>query len=257
MPNHFKRDSFFGVVRPYANYANEPFPPPPLPPTPLPKAIKKLTTGLRMQPSLHCFIGCVAGRCDSSAEMYAASTETSSDKIPSTPVPFVKAAQNSTMLSVTVAVGSGLLFLNICIGLGLYRQVRSDLLQKESAKLSREETKKKLQLQYQTYAVNHQTGTNDINYMNNAGGQQLGYLPPPPPSLSQYPPITNSTTTPLDSTSSKVNDFEPCRLGAYQNYDPAHNSDTLTTKCSFQEQVHIISLKIHFCRLDLRQRQCN
>uniref|UniRef100_A0A183EBR2 Col_cuticle_N domain-containing protein n=1 Tax=Gongylonema pulchrum TaxID=637853 RepID=A0A183EBR2_9BILA len=110
LPNHFKRDSFFGVVRPYANYANEPFPPPPLPPTPLPKAIKKLTT--------------------------AASTEASSDKTPSTPVPFVKAAQNSTMLSVTVAVGSGLLFLNICIGLGLYRQVRSDLLQKESAKLS-------------------------------------------------------------------------------------------------------------------------
>lgn len=43
LPNHFKRESFFGTVRPYASYANEPFPPPPLPPTPLPKSIEKLT----------------------------------------------------------------------------------------------------------------------------------------------------------------------------------------------------------------------
>ncbi|VDP21500.1 unnamed protein product [Onchocerca flexuosa] len=101
LPNHFKRDSFFGTVRPYASYANEPFPPPPLPPTPLPKFIEKLTT--------------------------LSSRETNSDRPSTTPVPLVKASQNSTMLSITVAVGCGLLFLNICIGLGLYRQVRSQV----------------------------------------------------------------------------------------------------------------------------------
>ncbi len=46
LPDHFKKDTFFGTVRPYAGYANFPFPPPPLPPTPLPKELKsKPTTG--------------------------------------------------------------------------------------------------------------------------------------------------------------------------------------------------------------------
>uniref|UniRef100_F1LG01 Neuroligin-1 n=1 Tax=Ascaris suum TaxID=6253 RepID=F1LG01_ASCSU len=65
------------------------------------------------------------------------------------------------MLSVTVAVGCGLLFLNICIGFGLYRQCNK-----------REESKKKLQLQYQTYVANHQPG-GDINYnLNSSMNQQ-------------------------------------------------------------------------------------
>ncbi|OZC06828.1 Carboxylesterase [Onchocerca flexuosa] len=207
LPNHFKRDSFFGTVRPYASYANEPFPPPPLPPTPLPKFIEKLTT--------------------------LSSRETNSDRPSTTPVPLVKASQNSTMLSITVAVGCGLLFLNICIGLGLYRQCNK-----------KEETKKKLQLQYQTYSANYQLNATDVNYINNvAGNQQLNYMPlPPPPTLSQRPSITNSMTAPLDSTSSKTNEFESGRTGSYQNYNDATHNDALITKCNhFQEQEPLLS----------------
>uniref|UniRef100_A0A1I7X5E6 COesterase domain-containing protein n=1 Tax=Heterorhabditis bacteriophora TaxID=37862 RepID=A0A1I7X5E6_HETBA len=44
LPDHFKRDSFFGRVRPFAAFANHPFPPPPMPPSPPPENIKKTTT---------------------------------------------------------------------------------------------------------------------------------------------------------------------------------------------------------------------
>ncbi|VDM22395.1 unnamed protein product [Wuchereria bancrofti] len=64
------------------------------------------------------------------------------------------------MLSVTVAIGCGLLFLNICIGLGLYRQCNK-----------KEETRKKL-LQYQTCSVNYQLNITVMNYINNVAGQQ-------------------------------------------------------------------------------------
>lgn len=69
--------------------------------------------------------------------------------------------------------------------------------------------------------------------------QQLNYIsPPPPPStLSQRPSITNSITAPLDSTSSKTNEFETCRAGSYQNYNDTSHNDTLISKCNFQEQV--------------------
>ncbi|CAG9535697.1 unnamed protein product [Cercopithifilaria johnstoni] len=206
LPNHFKRDSFFGTVRPFASYANEPFPPPPLPPTPLPKSIEKLTT--------------------------LPSRETTSDGTSTTPVPYVKSAQNSTMLSVTVAVGCGLLLLNICIGLGLYRQCNK-----------KEETKKKLQLQYQTYSTNYQLNATDMNYVNNiTAQQQLNYMSQPPlPSLSQRPSITNSMTAPLDSSSSKTNEFETYRAGSYQNYSDTTHSDALITKCNFQEQEPLLS----------------
>ncbi|MCP9257032.1 Neuroligin-1 [Dirofilaria immitis] len=232
LPNHFKRDSFFGTVRPYASYANEPFPPPPLPPTPLPKSIEKLAT--------------------------LSSLETKFDKASTTPVPFVKATQNSTMLSITVAIGCGLLFLNICIGLGLYRQCNK-----------KEETKKKLQLQYQTYSANYQLNATDMNYINNiAGQQQINYMSSHAPSLSllqkqqqqqqqqqhqqqqqplsstpfsQRPSITNSITAPLDTASSKTNDFESTRPSSYQNYSDILHNDTLITKCNFQEQEPLLS----------------
>ncbi|VDO76835.1 unnamed protein product [Onchocerca flexuosa] len=61
---------------------------------------------------------------------------------------------------------------------------------------------------------------------------------PPPPTLSQRPSITNSMTAPLDSTSSKTNEFESGRTGSYQNYNDATHNDALITKCNhFQEQV--------------------
>ncbi|VDK75259.1 unnamed protein product [Litomosoides sigmodontis] len=195
LTNHFKRDSFFGNVRPYVSYANEPFPPPPLPPTPLPKSIEKLTT--------------------------LASRKANSDgaTITTTQVPFVKVAQNSTMLSVTVACNK------------------------------KEETKKKLQLQYQTYSANYQLSATDTNYMKSvAGQQQLNYMlspPPPPPTttttLSQRPSITNSLTAPLGSTSSKTNELETCRIGSYQNYNDTTHNDPLISKCNFHEQEPLLS----------------
>jgi hypothetical protein len=46
LENHFNRQTFYGVVRPYSSFHNEPFPPPPIPPSPFPKEIKKpATTG--------------------------------------------------------------------------------------------------------------------------------------------------------------------------------------------------------------------
>lgn len=201
LPNHFKRDSFFGTVRPYGGYANDPFPPPPLPPTPLPKDLKKLTTPKPTTPP--------------------PTTKAS------TPAPFVNVAQNSTMLSVTVAVGCGLLFLNICIGFGLYRQCNK-----------REESKKKLQLQYQTYVANHQPG-GDINYnLNSSMNQQLSMMPPPPPPpLSHHPSIANSTTGHNMEVPSQI-EYDACRP-TYQNYSDSHAS-TLT-RSNFQEQEPLLS----------------
>ncbi|VDM38386.1 unnamed protein product [Toxocara canis] len=201
LPNHFKRDSFFGTVRPYGGYANDPFPPPPLPPTPLPKELKKLTTP-------------------------KATTPPPTTK-PSTPAPFVNVTQNSTMLSVTVAVGCGLLFLNICIGFGLYRQCSK-----------REESKKKLQLQYQTYTANHQPG-GDINYnLNSPMNQQLSMMPPPPPPpLSHHPSIANSTVGHNMEVPSQI-EYDACRP-TYHNYSESHAS-TLT-RSNFQEQEPLLS----------------
>ncbi|KIH67987.1 hypothetical protein ANCDUO_01680 [Ancylostoma duodenale] len=45
LPDHFRKDSFFGRVRSFAPFANHPFPAPPLPPSPPPENIKKTTTG--------------------------------------------------------------------------------------------------------------------------------------------------------------------------------------------------------------------
>ncbi|VDK43961.1 unnamed protein product [Anisakis simplex] len=212
LPNHFKRDSFFGTVRPFGGYANDPFPPPPLPPTPLPKDLRKLTTP---KPTIPV-----------------------TTQAPSTAVPIVNAAQNSTMLSVTVAVGCGLLFLNICIGFGLYRQCNK-----------REESKKKLQLQYQTYAANHQPG-GELNYsLNSPMNTQVNLFddfftampPPPPPPLSHHPSIANSTIGHNMEIPSQI-EYDPtaCRPAtAYHNYPDSHTS-TLN-RSNFQEQEPLLS----------------
>ncbi|KAI6232384.1 Neuroligin-1 [Aphelenchoides besseyi] len=44
LPDHFNRQTFYGVVRPYSSFHNEPFPPPPSPPTAFPKDIRKPST---------------------------------------------------------------------------------------------------------------------------------------------------------------------------------------------------------------------
>ncbi|ETN71385.1 hypothetical protein NECAME_04681, partial [Necator americanus] len=122
LPDHFRKDSFFGRVRSFAPFANHPFPAPPLPPSPPPDNVKKTTTG-----------------CPSSPH----------DNME------VSSGQYSTMLSVTVAVGCGLLFLNICVFFGLYRQCDKN-----------KRSKKKLQLQYQTYASNQATVPDQYNNLN-------------------------------------------------------------------------------------------
>ncbi|CAD5229299.1 unnamed protein product [Bursaphelenchus okinawaensis] len=52
LPDHFNKQSFYGVVRPYSNLNNHPFPPPPMPPTPLPKDLKKLSTTIKPKPQV-------------------------------------------------------------------------------------------------------------------------------------------------------------------------------------------------------------
>ncbi|KJH41052.1 Carboxylesterase [Dictyocaulus viviparus] len=129
LPDHFKKDSFFGRVRAFVPYVNHPFPAPPLPPSPPPENIGKITS---MKPPV---------------------------ATPSPPSDTVTVAngQYSTMLSVTVAVGCGLLFLNICVFFGLYRQVNCD---------KNKRSKKKLQLQYQTYASNQAAVPDQYNNLN-------------------------------------------------------------------------------------------
>ncbi|PAV77947.1 hypothetical protein WR25_14027 [Diploscapter pachys] len=46
LPQHFRKDSFFGKVRPALKQSIMPFPSPPLPPTPPPEGLKKPTTQL-------------------------------------------------------------------------------------------------------------------------------------------------------------------------------------------------------------------
>ncbi|KAK6036755.1 hypothetical protein COOONC_25740 [Cooperia oncophora] len=127
LPDHFRKDSFFGRVRSFAPYANHPFPAPPLPPSPPPENIKRTTT---MKPP-------------------------SATPPPPHDNSAVATSQYSTMLSVTVAVGCGLLFLNICVFFGLYRQCDKN-----------KRSKKKLQLQYQTYASNQASVPDQYNNPN-------------------------------------------------------------------------------------------
>ncbi|VDD96747.1 unnamed protein product [Enterobius vermicularis] len=149
LPDHFKKDTFYGVVRPHAPFLNEPFIAPPPSPPPLPNA-KKLST---LQQKTKTDV----------TEILSASPVTTPKPSLVTAVNEATVGQNSTMLSVTVAVGCGLLLLNICVGLGLYRQCNN----------RRDESKNKPQLQYQSYAANLQPG-GELNYsLNTPLGQQV------------------------------------------------------------------------------------
>uniref|UniRef100_A0AAF5Q5G2 Uncharacterized protein n=1 Tax=Wuchereria bancrofti TaxID=6293 RepID=A0AAF5Q5G2_WUCBA len=91
-----------------------------------------------------------------------------------------------------------------------------------------------------------------INYISSSPSQLQQQLPPPlsssqqqqqlsSSSLSQRPSITDSITTPLDSLSSKTNDFETYRVNSYQSYNDTTYNDTLISKCNFQEQEPLLS----------------
>uniref|UniRef100_A0A1I7XXL4 COesterase domain-containing protein n=1 Tax=Steinernema glaseri TaxID=37863 RepID=A0A1I7XXL4_9BILA len=97
LANHFKRDSFFGTVRPYVSFHNDPFPPPPMPPTPVPKELKKVVATKPPAPETPA---------------------------PTAAAPVASSGNYNTMLALTIAIGCGLLLLNICISLGIYRNRR-------------------------------------------------------------------------------------------------------------------------------------
>ncbi|VDM62007.1 unnamed protein product [Angiostrongylus costaricensis] len=169
LPDHFKKDSFFGRVKSFVPYLNHPFPAPPLPPSPPPENIRKTTT---------------------------------------------TSGQYSTMLSVTVAVGCGLLFLNICVFFGLYRQCDKN-----------KQSKKKLQLQYQTYASNQAAVPDQYNSLNSP----ISLMPPPPPPIS----LNTSAMNTVPPTHDDV--FERSAVSAS---DTASN--TIPGR-SFQEQEPLLS----------------
>nr|CDJ80083.1 Carboxylesterase domain containing protein [Haemonchus contortus] len=194
LPDHFRKDTFFGRVRSFAPFANHPFPAPPMPPSPPPENLKKTTT---MKPP----------------------TVTPSPPIDNSAV---ATSQYSTMLSVTVAVGCGLLFLNICVFFGLYRQCDKN-----------KRSKKKLQLQYQTYASNQASVPEQYNTLNSP----LSLMPPPPP------PITLSSSA---MHSVPVNDemferpmFAPTPLSSGGAADSV--SSNVIPRHSFQEQEPLLS----------------
>ncbi|CAI4232612.1 unnamed protein product [Auanema sp. JU1783] len=155
LPNHMKRDTFFGNVRSFSSFRNDPFPPPPMPPSPPPEKIKKITTPK------------------------PASASSGNSKQGQ-----VHQGNYSTMLSVTIAIGCGLLILNICIFMGLYRQCDKT-----------KKSKKKLQLQYQTYASNHAAVPDPYNNLNSP----LSLMPPPPPPLMHSGAQMASSQQPLNS----------------------------------------------------------
>jgi hypothetical protein len=115
LPDHFNKHSFFGVVRPYSSFHNEPFPPPPLPPTPLPKdvMVKKPPTTVAPKDE----------RLDGKTD--------------------VKVAEYSNALALTVAVGAGFLVLNMILFCAI---------SKTCADRNR---KSKKQLKYQSYTTGH------------------------------------------------------------------------------------------------------
>lgn len=114
LTNHFRKETFFGKVRPFSLFANMPFLPPPMPPSPPPEVINKPKPTKAPE-----------------------SSTTSSDAD-------VKASHYGGSLGVVVAVGTGFLILNICVLVGVLRACDKN-----------KRSKKKLQLQYQTYASNH------------------------------------------------------------------------------------------------------
>ncbi|GMT31215.1 hypothetical protein PFISCL1PPCAC_22512, partial [Pristionchus fissidentatus] len=138
LPDYFKTESFYGRVRPFGGRANLPIPPPPMPPTP-PTMVKPTQR-----------------EC----------SETDTTLIP---ISWRCFKRMNDCLSLTVAVGCGLLFLNICIFFGMYRMCPNN-----------HRGKKKLQLQYQTYSAGQNP---DVQYSINS---PLAPLPPPPPPSSDH-----------------------------------------------------------------------
>ncbi|KAL6723403.1 hypothetical protein Aduo_018414 [Ancylostoma duodenale] len=128
----------------------------------------------------------------------------------------VSSGQYSTMLSVTVAVGCGLLFLNICVFFGLYRQCDKN-----------KRSKKKLQLQYQTYASNQASVPDQYNNLNSP----LSLMPPPPPPITLNSSAVHAVPVHEDMFDRQM--FAPAPLSS--GTDSA--SASVIPRHSFQEQA--------------------
>ncbi|EYC34579.1 hypothetical protein Y032_0001g479 [Ancylostoma ceylanicum] len=146
----------------------------------------------------------------------------------------VSSGQYSTMLSVTVAVGCGLLFLNICVFFGLYRQVRcvaqnpSSLYCHQSLQCDKNKrSKKKLQLQYQTYASNQASVPDQYNNLNSP----LSLMPPPPPPITLNSSAVHSLPVHEEMFDRQM--FAPAPLSS--GTDSA--SASVIPRHSFQEQA--------------------
>uniref|UniRef100_A0A0K0E037 COesterase domain-containing protein n=1 Tax=Strongyloides stercoralis TaxID=6248 RepID=A0A0K0E037_STRER len=141
LQDFFNRNSFFGNVRHYGNYRNEPFPPPPMPPIPIPQEILNNLSNQQK------------------------ANNNSGDKENSTPPPTVVKANSeeyskySSILSLIVVVGCGMLVLNVCFCLGLKRQYDKHQKPNKSPLAS-----------YQRYNSSHhsQSGNDMLGYIQNS-----------------------------------------------------------------------------------------
>ncbi|PAV75764.1 hypothetical protein WR25_11712 isoform C [Diploscapter pachys] len=213
LPQHFRKDSFFGKVRPALKQSIMPFPSPPLPPTPPPEGLKKPTTP--KTPSNET-------TPDASANV---TTQGGTNSY-------------SLMLIITIVIGVSLLILNICVFLGLYRQ-------RDRNKRS----KKKLQLQYQTYASNHGNAPEPYNNLNSP----LSLMPPPPPIrqhsdaflAGQMGPMTSSSLM-MQSAHAAVVSGDEFLIGSGLPAPPsaASGRHSSTGTLTFHEQACIIEFSL-------------
>uniref|UniRef100_A0A1I7V3L8 COesterase domain-containing protein n=1 Tax=Caenorhabditis tropicalis TaxID=1561998 RepID=A0A1I7V3L8_9PELO len=127
LPEHFKKDTYFGKIRHFSTYSNVPFPPPPMPPSPPPELTTKPKTS-------------------ESPTTLQTTTESERDN---------HGVAQGKGLSIVIFVGCGFLLLNLCMLL---------LIRKEWGKKRRND--KKFQLQYQTYNSNHGAAAEQYNSLN-------------------------------------------------------------------------------------------
>uniref|UniRef100_A0AC35UI29 COesterase domain-containing protein n=1 Tax=Rhabditophanes sp. KR3021 TaxID=114890 RepID=A0AC35UI29_9BILA len=198
LKDHFNRNSFFGNVRHYGNYKNEGFPPPPQPPPPSPNdlLIKMGTT----PPTPNAIA--------------------SENSTPTTVAVNEKCNEYST-LGITVAIGSGLLVLNVCIFIGMYHQCN---------KTSKPE--KNNFASYQGYNSAHLQNNPDL-YIPNSPVRHITLLPPP-----TYKTHLTNVTKEVSSTSNKPRHSLPATFNKINRRKSNMKSTPLTSITSDQFQAN-------------------
>uniref|UniRef100_A0A0K0EUU8 Neuroligin-1 (projected from Caenorhabditis elegans ortholog nlg-1) n=1 Tax=Strongyloides venezuelensis TaxID=75913 RepID=A0A0K0EUU8_STRVS len=185
LPDYFNKNSFFGKVKHYGNYRNEPFPPPPMPPVPIPPEV------LKNLPSQE-------------------KNDTSSIENTTSPPTVVNANSNneeyskySSILSLIVVVGCGMLVLNVCFCLGLKRQY--DKYQKPN---------KSPMASYQRYNSSHipQTNNDMLGYIQNSPVRRFTLIPPPPCDKTTISNNDNNTKDKRNATFYKQRHSVPANL---------------------------------------------